>query len=278
MKSCPVCQTRYTDPTLRFCLQDGAALNGDEPRQSSVETLAFSAPVTIEKIRPTAEMRFDAPDAPPAFQNPAAGPAPASPRKTPARVAALIALPLALAFGAAGAGGWFYLKNQRAATAAENPVSPVVAAANSPAAEAPLSVPVAEELGASNEELKKEIAAVVESWRAAAEARNAAEFAGKYAETVDYFDQNAAGLAEVRAEAQKIFTAYAEIEIGVTNLRVAADAGGRRATAVFDKEWSYETAAALTEGKAHVKLSLQKFGGDWKIVGEKHLKVYYLEN
>ena len=42
MKICPNCQTRYTDDTLQFCLQDGTALLSDDA-QTSMPTAVFNA-------------------------------------------------------------------------------------------------------------------------------------------------------------------------------------------------------------------------------------------
>ena len=85
-------------------------------------------------------------------------------------------------------------------------------------------------------------------------------------------------LAQIRAEAQKVFETYSDIEVTLTNLLVAVDADGTQATAVFDKEWSYETPKDLLESKARAKLRFQKSGAGWKIVSEKYQKIYYMEN
>ena len=59
MKICPHCQTRYTDDTLQFCLQDGAALTSDDA-QTSMPTVAFDGETeTVVKSRPTDQIEFD---------------------------------------------------------------------------------------------------------------------------------------------------------------------------------------------------------------------------
>ena len=201
---------------------------------------------------------------------------------------------LLLLGGAAGFGGWFYLKNQTAvqvvdpAGAATPETAQITPSADNTASETvldDLSAPANSNSANSNlqnssgaEDLKKEIAATIELWKKAAEARKLSDYLSRYAERVDYFDKTGASAADVRADAQKTFDAYKEIEITLTNLRVAVDADGKQATAVFDKEWSFETDKDLLEGKAHTKLRFQKSGAEWKIVGEKYQKIYYMEN
>jgi hypothetical protein len=288
MKHCPACHSQYEDVTLRFCLHDGTPLVG-EIRQSAIETLAFNRAETAEKILQTAEIkpaegktrRWQAYP-----QNPAQAQAQAKKSGSFVRLAVLSAL---LGLVAVGAGVWFFVNERNAVefskTNAPEPFEKTLSANT-----AALSVQrdtektsgeeseIPAETKPEQEALKKEIADFVDSWKKAAEARNLAEYLGKYAGTVDYHDKTAAGIAEVRADAQKIFSSYEEIIIEITNLRVAVDADGSRATTVFDREWDYETNSGLVEGKAHTKLQLQKINGAWKITGEKNLKIYYLED
>ena len=60
-------------------------------------------------------------------------------------------------------------------------------------------------------------------------------------------------------------------------MRVSPDASGESATAVFDKEWVFEGAGKYNAGKVQTQLQLRKFGGDWRITGERDLKVYYVD-
>lgn len=297
MKFCPACRSQYTDATLRFCLQDGAILQDEEVKQSAVETVAFSQPVTAGNILKTEELNLYAPKKD-AEKTRAWRPDPpksalrreeAKNTKSSGKIwLAVFGVLLVVAAGA-GFGGWLYLQNQnkRAAESVKpaDDSSPEIAQ-NTPAANNSSSNVVLDELnGQTNsnsssgaEDVKREIAAIIELWKKSAEAKKLPDFLSRYAEKVDYFDKSGASLADVRADAQKIFDAYSEIEITLTNLRVAVDADGTQATAVFDKEWSYETDKDLLESKAHTKLRFQKIGGEWKITGEKYQKIYYMEN
>jgi ketosteroid isomerase-like protein len=207
----------------------------------------------------------------------------------------IAAVPVLLAIVAAGLGGWVYLNGQdktsvRAVDPSDNSTPEIVQ--NTPAANTSDSTSkvvlddMSEQTNSNSEpsstsgseSVKKEIAEAVELWRKAIEARKVPDYLNKYAEKVDYFDKTGVGTAEIRVEAQKMFETYSDIDITLTNVRVAVDPDGTQATAVFDKEWSYETDKDLLEGKAHTKLRFQKNGRDWKIIGEKYQKIYYMEN
>lgn len=301
MKHCPACRIQYADDTLRFCLQDGAVLNdGDETKQSAIDTIAFSDPLTASSILKTADLNLHAPkaDAPKTRAWKPESPKSAL-RQTPDAAKSgffaktlLASAGVLLVLAAAGFGGWFYFGNQNKTVNASQPANaaaPATAQKNS-TADNTTSKAIIDDLSAptnSNSELpsnsgsedaKKEIAAAIELWKQAVESRKLPDYLSRYAEKVDYFDKSGAGAGEIRAEAQKMFDAYSEIEITLSNVRVAVDAGGTQATAVFDKEWSYETPTDLLEGKAHTKLRFQKSGADWKITSEKYQKIYYMEN
>jgi hypothetical protein len=97
-----------------------------------------------------------------------------------------------------------------------------------------------------------------------------------YADRLDYYNKRGASVGTVRADKQKAFSTYDTIKINLSNMRVTPDATGENATAVFDKDWYFENAAKVSEGKVQSQLKLKKIGGAWKITGEKDLKVYYV--
>ena len=59
MKICPHCQNRYTDDTLKFCLQDGAALIDDESQTSMPTFAAGEEQATVVRNRPNEQINFD---------------------------------------------------------------------------------------------------------------------------------------------------------------------------------------------------------------------------
>lgn len=294
MKQCPLCESQYTDETLRFCLQDGMSLV-EGVKQSAVATVAFSNPVTAEKIMQTEELRVrfrdqtrenwsEPPIAKTVVQT-------ATVKSGSSRAVWITVVPVVLILSAAGALGWFYFGNQntvpdKAILSAPNNTERKSAANTTVLSSESLEEKPAQALSnssspgsnADSEQIKKEVADFINSWKELAEARNLAEYTSKYAETVEYYDKPEANIKEIRAEIQKLFSTYSDIDLALSNMRIAVEADGLKATAVFDKEWSYEKDKDLIEGKAHTKLQFQKNGPEWKIVSEKHLKVYYTEN
>lgn len=274
MKYCPQCQSQYSDEAMMFCLQDGTTLVS-AVKQSTIETIAFSNPLTVEKIQQTEEMRVQLP-----FQNQQNISPPSVENKKSLRLFWTVGLPTLVVFGAVGLGGVFYLNKQSsnekvfAANSIDKKVSANISSAETVAENPKQTQPAA----AEKEDPKEEISEFINAWKKAYESRNLAEFTSKYAEKVDYLESGETSLKEIHSETQKTFTDYKEIEITISNLRLAMDSEADKATAVFDKEWTYETEKDLKEGKAHVKLQFEKISGEWKIVSEKTLKTYYTEN
>jgi ketosteroid isomerase-like protein len=275
MKYCPQCQSQFTDETLRFCLQDGAVLTGGV-QQSSIDTVAFTNQATFDKFAHTEQMRVNFPDR---IEHPRIQ---AQPVKLKSQKKLwLAALPVLIVLGAAGAGGWFYFNSQNMAAVTKSDHNPPVANLADPTVATEVTSTKSHQnqpTGSDKREVKNEITEFVNLWKESFESRNLAEYTAKYAEKVDYLDKTGTNPAEIHRQTQKIFSDYSEIEITLSNLRVAVDGDDDRATAVFDKEWSYETDQELTTGKNHTKLSLEKTGNEWKIVSEKTLKTYYTEN
>jgi ketosteroid isomerase-like protein len=296
MKFCPACRSQYTDVTLRFCLQDGAALRDGEVKQSTIETVSFNDPITADNLLRTEELNLFSP---PKNADKTRKWSPAPPKsalrqetkkaKSSAKIWLAI-FPALLLIGGAGFGGWFYLKDQdRPAAQSVSPADASTPEITQKALLANTSSNIVsnetDERTNSNsepsnnpEDAKKEIADAVELWRQAVEARKVPDYLSRYAEKVDYFDKTGATATEIRTEAQKMFNTYDDIDLTLTNVRVAVDPGGKQGTAVFDKEWSYHTAKDLLEGKARYKLRFQKNGNEWKIFSEKYQKIYYMEN
>ena len=285
MKYCPACSSQYSDDTLSFCLQDGTPLEGGA-KQSTIDTVAFTNPETVEKLYKTDDFAAAPAGKTQKFQPyPKRPQMPAQKRRFPIVLA--VAVPLFLFAAAAGVGGWVYLqsyeneansRNEFGSPDAGNSAANAIAHPETTVREAVNATNVSDGLPSDAETVKSEINDFLNAWKASAESRNLAEHVSKYADKVDYLDTPRASIAVVRGETKKIFDAYEEIEIELSNVKIAAEANGNSATALFDKEWSYESGSNLVDGKAHTKLRFQKIDGQWKIVGEKFQKVYYIEN
>lgn len=298
MKYCPACRSQYSDPTLRFCLQDGMILNVSEAKQSTIDTISFNDSATVNNILRTEEMNLFSPRSnlsevrtPP--PEPALLPEPEIKKSKSSPMVLLAVFPALLVIAGLGFGGWFYLKSQnKPAMESNNPAdtSTPEIAQKSPPANNSASKVIEDDMtrqtnsnsetfvSSGSEDVKKEITEIIDSWKKAAEARKLPDYLSRYAEKVDYFDKTGASSAEIRTEAQKMFDTYNKIEIDLSNVLVAVNTDGSQATAIFDKEWSYETDKDLLEGKAHTKLQFQKNGKEWKIISEKYEKIYYKEN
>ena len=52
MKQCPVCKSTYTDDSLKFCLNDGAALTAPLSSSEATQQMSFGSNRTIENNPP----------------------------------------------------------------------------------------------------------------------------------------------------------------------------------------------------------------------------------
>ena len=278
MKKCRACGSQYSDDSLIYCLQDGTPLDGGV-KQSTVDTVAFTTPATVEKLYQTEDLPAS-PAANTRNYQPFPQPPPRKQEKRKGRVTALSTGAIAaLVLSAAGA-GWYFLQETNGGVDSKE-----FAVANHTNLNSGL--PVAESLSADTnsnnrsggaESTKAEISDILNKWAASAKTKDLAVYLTAYADKVDYFDAAGASIGDVRSEVKKVFDAYEEIEIELSNIKIAADPNGTTATALFDKDWSYESSFNLEDGKAHTRLHFEKIGGRWKIVSEKYLKVYYLDN
>lgn len=276
MKICPNCQTRYTDDSLQFCLQDGTALVNDESR-ASMPTIAFNdEQETIVRNRTSGGTQFETQNYPQQqtanYEN--------APRKSNTALAIVVTVLAMLLIFAIGVAGWLYVRNKNEIAANQNAQNSVQNSAKPTAT--PTAKPTAKPTASATatpsfdvEELKAEVAKSLAAWRAAAESINLDEYMTHYAPTVDYYNKKQISVGTVRADKEKAFSTYDSIQINLTNMNVTPDASGENATAVFDKEWRFESAEKVSEGKVQTQLQLKSVNGDWKITGEKDLKVYY---
>lgn len=276
MKICPNCQSRYTDDTLQYCLQDGSPLVFETENPPPAPTVAYSGETeTIVNKRRADEAEN--------LQAETRG-------TNTALIVAATALATVLIFGAAAVGAWLYFSKDETARNANvkssfpenanktsnfnSTASPSSGASETPSEEkaaTPAPTPQVDP-----EKIKAEVSGVVNDWKSLAESRNLSAYMNKYAGTVDYYNKKGATAAAVRADKQRAFSIYDTIEINLSNMRVNPDASGDGATAVFDKEWYFESDTKTSEGKVRTELRLKKIGGEWKITGERDLKVYYV--
>lgn len=280
MKYCPSCLNQYTDLTLKFCLQDGTPLSEmPQKPQSTIDTVAFSRPVTAENFLPTTDIQIEHPQQNRTQPIRYAEPVSAPKRSRKVLIAAAVIFPL-MALSVAGLVVGSYLLGERSTVRSEH--QNAASDNEQPPAEPTPAVPETmrtddQSAGKGEDEARTDIAALVEQWKTLTEGRDAEKLARMYAEKADHLGKDATQ-AEIRSTLQKKFDAYSDIDLDITNLSIALDGEGNSATALFDNEWDYEASPKLSSGKAHMKLQFQRSGGEWKIVSERLLKTYYEES
>ncbi len=261
MKICPSCQTRYSDDTLRFCLQDGTPLVPDQPIVTS----------SAQMSQPTVVL-----------------PAPYGRRRSVAVPVLLTALGMLVLF-VIGVIGWSYLRKTQtsitvntsnSAATQSPPVSNVVAAAtprepprtNANAAinaNATLHTPTVDA-----DQATRDVRRAIDGWRSSGEELDVDTYMHHYAPTVDYYLKPGATRDFVRDSKMKAFSTYDSIKVDLSNMSITTDPTGDTATAVFDKEWNFD-GIRNSSGKVRQMLKLRKIDGQWLITAEKDLHLYY---
>lgn len=316
MKYCPHCQTAYTDDALRFCLRDGAPLDEAPDADFGLPTTNLDDSETIVSRKPPQQVvPISAPEAeeqnwrqtaaqtqnrqrPEELPKVSAPPAAVKKPNTTLTILATVLGMLAV-FGIIGALAWMLLKSRRTEVSAvnvnrtivnhpansntantqilnANASTPVPTVSPSPA---PTATPVARPALEPDEykAITSDVKDVIDDWKDTSENRDIDANLDEYADTVDYYNGGRTTREKVRADKQRAFGQYDSIDFDISNLKVTPDATGERATAVFDKKWTFEGEHNRSAGKVQQQLTLALIGGRWLITGEKDLKVYYVE-
>ena len=301
MKYCPTCQTRYTDETLRFCLQDGSPLTEIADSDSNMPTVAFDSEETIMASRQVEPIRVELPGlerhSQPPTQDRIPVAAPVETKKSNTAIIVLLtALVTLLLLGGGAIGAWLFMKNRKTEVAAnvsnapktnrptnansvnnqENSVSNSESNALTPTPTATAS-PKPTLKPDETKNITADVEKVIDDWKDASENLDINRHLGNYADTVDYYKAGKVSRARVRADKQTAFDQYDSINFNISNVKITPDASGEKATAIFDKEWTFEGEEKYSSGKVQQLLTLNKINGRWLITGEKDLKVYYVD-
>jgi ketosteroid isomerase-like protein len=127
--------------------------------------------------------------------------------------------------------------------------------------------------------VRREVASVVQGWAASLRGRDLDAHMGYYADTLDtYYAKQNAPASQVRSDRSRAFALYNKMDVTISNLQIAPDPAGGRATATFDKSWDFESDTRHATGSVRQQLTLTNVGGRWLITGEKELQVYYTNN
>jgi hypothetical protein len=307
MKICPKCQTKYTDSTLKFCLQDGTELLGESSGSGSHPTVSFEESETLVSGSKPEQISFDLNKTNDRnwqeSQVTRVSNVPDQPNNSKTVIAVLAtALVMFLLFGIVGIGTYLYINsggtevvtnrvgsntNEQAnadsiAGSQINSKTPADLNSKTPTPEtSPIPdktkepTPTPEQVTDPGE-IKKEVANRIYTWKSAAEAINLNSYMTNYAERIDYYRKNGASKSFVRSDKQKAFSKYDSIKVQISNISVKPGSDGQTAIAVIDKAWDFSGPVNNSSGKVRQQLKFKKSGDRWLITSEKDLKVYYV--
>lgn len=313
MKYCPQCQTTYTDDLLKYCLKDGTPLGNvfDSPIRGAAFGTAENTPsirrvepIDVQQARQNEQAAHTAPvQTAPAASYSQSNQAPLNAMQPEARqrktgsIVAMTILGTLLLLALGGLAAMYYFKNQKTEAVANVNKTPVNRAANANAANvqttnlnsnrqtisananlaapSPTATPKTAVNPQSAEAVADQVEAAIDDWKNATENLDIGGQMNQYAETVDYYRSGRVDRRAVRADKDRAFGIYERVNINISNLKITPGESGENATALFDKEWDFEGAAAASSGKVQQQLTLSKIGGRWLITGERDLRVYY---
>jgi hypothetical protein len=286
MMICPTCNARYEDDTLKFCLEDGTPLVPGAVTEAP--TVAFGDIETVVSPRGGGGGQASGGWDP-------SRPAPSFVSRPPARksntglAVLLTALGMLIIFGIVGAGAWVYFSGRKGESSQNNSLTsigtnnnattnskPNTRSSPSPAVNGWSNTSPSPAEPANAEEVKKEVAKTIFTWKSTAESHDLDSYMGNYADTVDYYLKKGASRAFVRSDKQKAFDLFDSINVDITNVTVTPGPTGQEASAVYDKEWEFE-GKKRSAGKVRQEMQFKKVNGEWLITAEKDIKIYYTE-
>lgn len=312
MKRCPTCRRIYTDETLNFCLEDGAALesasssslnetltlDANEPPPTEILPAGLAPTQSAHKTPPT--VRQEARSTRDEFQNIAA------PQKAPRNTTSVVALTvvatiLLLALG--GLGAWLLLRDNSSSSAgnttntgrdearnlntntrAQNNNTPVVTNDNTNTrigvVETPTPTPTPTQTPTPQVDntatVRREVSSALEGWRQTMVNPDVDAHMRYYADVLHtYYNARNADVSRVRSNVARAFSTYSSFDVRVTNLQIEVDPSGTRAVATFDKTFEFRNDEKRYTGSGLNRFWFEKIGGRWLITGEKDLKTYY---
>ncbi len=302
MKICPKCQNKYTDTTLKFCLQDGTELIGGISESDSNPTVSFEDSETLVSDRSAEQITQVRGNSGEGNWNDSQATrvsnVPYEPKSSNALVAVLLTVLIMLVlFSVIGVGAYLYFnqdkpevaKNSSDGNSDENNSTDNAGIDFSNSTNKDSKTPTTQKTPKTNEntganqistpdpeETKQNVTNAVNGWKSQAESLNLEGYMDNYASRVDYYNKNGASKSFVRNDKQKAFSKYNSIKVQLSNMSVSPNSDGKSAVVVFDKEWNFSGADDNSSGKVKQQLKLIKSGEKWLISSEKDLKVYYV--
>lgn len=291
MKTCPKCQTQYTDETLRFCLQDGTML--DMPADTGQRTVSIPAEETVvsatDDSGPDSQVtQWKQPGRVRQVVPP--------PSSNIGRTVGTAVLATLLILGLIGLAGWLYMRNDNEVAANvnvtpsnQNTRSTTNRNSTRPASPTPAEPPAATPSNTNSafpenspvpntqidkQQASRDISEQINDWKSLSELGDLDAYMSNYADNVNYYRRNNVNKNFIRRDKQQAFQKFDSVTFDITNMDVKVEDSGDRATAAFDKEWVFEGARRST-GKVRQQLQFRKVDEQWLITSERDVKVYY---
>jgi hypothetical protein len=306
MKRCPTCQRIYTDGTLNFCLEDGAALrsatgatldetltlDANEPPPTEILHDPALAP-TLRSNQPHATVRQEARATRNEFQDLGAQPPRAGRNTTSVVAVTVVATILLLALG--GLGAWLLLRDNTGGgnentTPPTNLNSPPTNT-NTPPGPSPTPTPFATPSATpvltptasptppvtDAATARREVSSALNGWRQTMINPSVDAHMEYYAPVLHtYYNARDVGVGRVRSNVARAFSSYSTFDVQITNLQIEVDPSGEKAVATFDKTFEFSNDEKSYNGSGLNRFWFEKIGGRWLITGEKDLKTYYI--
>jgi hypothetical protein len=265
MKICPKCRSTFTDETLNFCLSDGETLVVSEVFDSvdfvynedkTIVDANFQTPLTFHQTNPnstTPTLEFSKQFAQLLPVNPKPN------RGLPILLLAILGLGTVIGF-------YFYFKEDKSVNSTVKEVSQ------------PTNRPLANLSIEQQSQINKEVTGFLESWKISIEKKDMDSHLKHYSNNIEIFYKDG-GVDRnfVKAIRQKALDNYVTLEIKIDNLKVLPE-NGDSIYAIFDKTWTFKNSVKTTTGQVQQELHIVKKDGKLQIIGEKDLKVYFINN
>ncbi|MBV9210146.1 MAG: nuclear transport factor 2 family protein [Acidobacteria bacterium] len=304
MKYCPTCRRTYADDTLRFCLDDGALLLSESDSSSNPPSHRSNAATEILSSSSSAQTERMPPSIPTIAQSQprpterdlyaAASPPPQPKTQNTALVVGLTVIAMLILLALGGVGAWYFFRSDKTTTAntqsqsnqnrnenaqekTPNANLKSYTTPNANLAPSPDRTPTPAPVDAAA--VREQVTTVLNGWASASRAHDLDKHLSYYADTLDtYYNATNVSSSRVRTDRSRAYKIYTTLDVELSNLKITPDPSGDKATATFDKTWTFEGSEKYSSGSVHQKIWLTKIGGRWRITGEKDLQVYYVNN
>ena len=276
MKVCPKCNSTYSDETLNYCLTDGVPLVDEELTGEKLSgdwqdaDTIFDANLKIHSSASHITSPNPASETTPKLKVNTGSFSTTEENKSRSYLFPLVGV-LATLGVIGGVFGWIYNNSSKP----QNTTNIQNITENQGSNTKRIAVQLTAE---QENQVKKEVASLLEQWRLSIEKRDADANVKFYTETLDtYYKESGIDKNHVRADRLRAIDRYDSISLQIDNIAISAESA-ESATAIFDKTWNFKNAVKISTGSVQQEMNFIKQNGKWLINGEKDVKVYYINN